>query len=154
MKKRSIFLNVALISLVIMVCIIIVYLLSTSIYILKNGKNPYYTIGKDKIPSIYKVNGKRNLYYYRSYKKDNNKIKVFKYKNVSDVKSDLTNYINELRDNYNYKYTSDVDLNSDDSFELSNNSSESDQIIIINIKYTDTSYTIKITKGPGDIKIY
>lgn len=154
MNKKNIFLNIALICLVIIISIIVVYLLFTSLYILKNKDNQFYSIENEKIPSIYKVNGKRNLYYYRTYKSNNNRIKVYKYKNVADVKSDLSNYVNELKDNYNYKYTSDIDLNNSNSFELSNNSIESGYIIIINIKYTDNSYTIKITKGKGNMTIY
>lgn len=155
MKNRSIFLNICLITLTFLASIIIIYLLSMSFFILKNKKSNYYLIGKDKIPSIYKVNGKRNLYYYRSYTKNNNEIKTFKYKNVEDVKSDLTNYINLLRDDYNYAYTSDVDLSElNRTIELSSNSVDSGKIIIINIKYYETGYTINITKGLGNINFY
>lgn len=152
MNNRSTFLNICLITLTFLASIIIIYLLSMSFFILKHKESKYYMLGKDTIPSIYKVNGKRNLYYYRSYTKNGNEIKVFKYKNVDDVKSDLTNYINELRDKYNYSYTSDVDLyDLDRTAELSANSVDMNKIIIININYNDSGYTIKITKGLGNI---
>ena len=109
----------------------------------------------DKIPSIYKVNGKRNLYYYRSSNKKTNEIKTFKYKNIEDVKSDLTKYIDELKNNYNYAYTSDIDLSDyNKTIELSSSSTDSDKIIIIDITYNENSYTIKITKGKGNINFY
>ena len=97
----------------------------------------------------------KDLYYYRSHTKNNNEIKTFKYKNVEDVKSDLTNYINSLRDDYNYAYTSDVDLSElNRTIELSSNSVDSGKIIIINITYHETGYTINITKGLGNINFY
>ncbi|MBQ9023756.1 MAG: hypothetical protein IJ105_00875 [Bacilli bacterium] len=155
MIKKNLFLNICIISLTFVISIIVIYLLSMSLFIMKHRESDYYLMGKDNIPSIYKVNGKRNLYYYKSSNKNNNDIKVFKYRNIEDVKSDLTNYIDELKDNYNYAYTSDIDLSDNNgSIELSSNSVDIDKIIIINITYDKSSYVIKITKGKGNINFY
>ena len=155
MSNRNIFLNVCLVTLIFLASLIAIYIFSMSLFILKNKDAKYYLFGNDKIPSIYKVNGKRNLYFYRSTEKDNNEVKIFKYKDVEDVKSDLSNYINELKDTYNYVYTTELDLNNyNDTFELSANSVDDGKIIIINISYTEDRYVIKITKGKGNLNFY
>lgn len=155
MSSKNIILNICLVTLTFVVGIIAIYLLSMSLYILKYRDDNYYLIDKDKIPTIYKVNGKRNLYYYKTSNKKYYKEKTYKYKNITDVKADLTNYIDELKNKYNYTYTSDIDLSDPKgNVQLSNTSIDNNMIIIIDIIYTDNSYTIKITKGKGNINYY
>lgn len=147
--------SIFVITLTFILSIILVILLTKVINIVKYKTANYYIIENEKIPSIYKIIGKRNLYYYSSYEENNSYIKEFRYKNIDNVKSDINNYINELRSNYNYLYTSNVDLTNDEnSIELSTNSQDKNKIIILNIDYNKDSYIIKITKGPGKINIF
>lgn len=154
MKNRSTSLNICLITLTFVIAIVIIYVLTNSLFVIKYEKSNYYIMGKDKIPSIYKINGKRNLYYYKGTNNKYSETKTFKYKNVENVKSDIYNYITELRENYNFAYTSNINLNDNEPIELSCNSVNSNKIIILKITFDDSSYIINITKGKGNINFY
>ena len=144
--------NILFITILFALSIIIIHFLSQSIFILKYKNNDYYIINNDKIPSIKNVIGKRKLYYYKSSNKDNTYIKIYKYKDIKNVKSDLNNYIEFLHDNNDYAYTSDIDLKKDTGFiQLSTNSIESKKIISIQINYSKNEYEIIITKAYGSI---
>ena len=136
---------------VFLISLIIVILTSNIISVLKHKDDVYYKIGSNQIPSINKVVGKRKLYYYRS---SNNTITI-KYKNITNSKSDLNNYINYLTDNYNYYYTSKIDFSNDKgNMQISAYSNNKDEIIIIDIKYDVDNYELVISKKKGTLKLY
>ena len=145
---------------IIVITITFIFLIVLTIFIslinrTNNLDRNYYIIGNDKIPSIEKVNGKRNLYKYKFYKKNNITTNLYKYKNIKNSIYDLSNYIDLLKQDYNYVYTSDIDLSKEKgNFQLSSNSIENNKIIIINVSYDKNSYNIKIDKGYGKINTY
>lgn len=154
MIKKDIVINALVITATLVICVVIITLLSSCINVIRYSKNEFYDFGNDKIPSIYKVVGKRNLYFYKSNKNNDRTKKVYKYKNINDVKSDLSNYILELKKNY-YTNTSDYDLNEDKGkIQLTGSSIDENKIIIIDIEYSKEWYSIKITKGTGTINYY
>ena len=125
----------------------------TSISDIKDDK--YYIIENDQIPSIYNIIGKRKLYKYKSYTKDEIDTKEYSYKNIDNLKSDLSKYTQELRDNYNFVYTSDIDFTEDNGeISLSTNSVDNGEIIIMKIIYKNNKFEINISKGKGTIKVY
>ena len=139
------------ITLIFVIILIIITLMTNIVNILKYEKIDYYNIGNEQVPSIYKVLGKRKLYSYRS---NSNSI-TLKYKNINNVKSDLSNYITVLKNDYDYIYTSNIDFSKDEgTLQLSTNSIEEDKIIIINIDYKNNEYKINIIKDKGKINFY
>lgn len=125
----------------------------TNINNIKDDK--FYSVENDQIPSIYSIVGKRKLYKYKTTEKNEVHTNLYKYKNIKNVKSDLSKYTQELKDNYNYIYTSDADFsNNEGKISLSSNSIDKDEIIIINITYSNDKYEIKISKGKGKIKVF
>ena len=154
MIKKDIIINALVVTATLVICVMIVILLSSCLNVIKYSKNEFYDFGDDKIPSIYKVLGKRNLYFYKYNNNNEKTIKVYKYKNITDVKSDLSNYIIELKKNY-YTNTSDYDLNDDKgTIQLTGSSVDENKIIIVDIEYSKEWYSIKITKGIGTINYY
>lgn len=123
-------------------------------YIEHHDKKGFYTIKGDNIKNITKIVGKRELI-KKDYEYKNSVItKTYKYKNVKDPYTDLSLYIDYLKSNSNFMITKNYDLNNKkDDIELSRNSNKKDYIIIIKIKYDKNSYTIKIIRGKGKIKL-
>jgi len=155
MIKKETIINSIIITIIFIISIVIINILSLSFSILKYKKADYYILGNDKIPSIYKVVKQKNLYYYKTKKENNIITKTYKFKNVKNVKSDISNYIKELKDNYGYVYTSKIDLNKNtNKLEISANSNDINNIIIVNISYNKNSYIINISKGKGKINLY
>lgn len=154
MKKRVIE-DVVAMTLLFITLIAIISAVSMTVCIAKYKDDKYYVIGNDKIPSIYEIVGKRKLSIYRAF--SDNGIEKYKYKYVSikNVSSDLSKFTSELKENYNFAYTSDIDLSKDEgTVELSKNSVDKDKIIIIEINYNKNKYEIIISKGEGKINIY
>ena len=113
--------------------------------VLRYRRSNYYYIDSEKVPSIYMINGYRKLYKFKSYTENDNQIKIFKYRKIKDVKKDLNNYVNKLTNKYNYQIDN-IDLENNKPIEMKTNSIDKNNIIIINIKYNNNSYEIKITK--------
>ena len=136
--------------------VIVVILLSLLIInIIKNkDSKEFYNLKGDKIKTITKVVGKRNL---TSKKVSNNNgtiTKTYTYNNIKDPYTDLSIYIKFLKNNSNFIVTKDYDLNNKkDSIQISRYSNKTNYIIIMDISYDKDSYTIKITKGKGKIKV-
>ena len=152
--KKSL-LSILVITLTFIVSVIIILFVSMIVSISKYKYANYYTIDKeDKIPSINYILGKRKLYYYKSYTKNNTPYKVLKYKNIKNTKSDLSTYINTLRDDYNFVLTSDMNLSKDNgSIQLCSNSVYKNKIIILNINYNKNKYSITISVNNGYINM-
>lgn len=114
----------------------------------------YYEFENDKVIAITKVVGKRNIS-SMSVKKDKNiTTKIYKYTNVKNTKSDIDNYIQELKKD-NYINTMDIDLSRDNgNVELATYSVDKNKVIIIDISYNINSYTITIKKGNGSIQSF
>ena len=123
-------------------------------YIEHHDKKGFYTIKGDNIKNITKIVGKRELI-KKDYEYKNSVItKTYKYKNVKDPYTDLSLYIDYLKSNSNFMITKNYDLNNKkDDIELSRNSNKKGYIVIIKIKYNSNSYTIKIIRGKGKIKL-
>lgn len=154
MRKNS-FKNIIIITLFFIFFIYSINLINMYTNINDIKDNQYYIIENDKIPSIYNVVGKRKLYKFKSYKKDEIDTKIYSYKNIKNLKSDLSKYTQELRDNYNFVYTSNIDFTKDDGkISLSTNSVDNGEIIIMKIIYKNNKFEINISKGKGTIKVY
>ncbi len=153
--KKDIIKNIFIITLFFIFVLLFINIFSMFANIKDIKENKYYFIGNDKIPSIYNIVGKRKLYKYKATEKDKIYTNIYKYKNIENVKSDLSKYTRELRDNYNYIYTSNIDFTNDNGeISLSTNSVDKDSIIIIKITYSKDKYEINITKGKGNIKYF
>lgn len=153
--KKDIIKNITIITLffIFILLFINVFSMFTNIKNIKDDK--FYTIKNDKIPSIYNIVGKRKLYEYKITEKNGIYTKIYKYKNIQNLKSDLSKYTQELKDNYNYIYTSDIDFTNDTGeISLSTNSIDKNEIIIIKITYSNNKYEINISKGKGNIKVF
>ncbi|MBO6145864.1 MAG: hypothetical protein J6O62_03610 [Bacilli bacterium] len=155
MINRDIIRNVLIITLTFIIILSMIIFLSFIANLIKEKDENYYVFGKDKIPSINLILGKRELSSYKKLDGDNIITKIYKYKNIKDPKSDLSNYVDKLKNDYNYLYTSEINLKkSKGKFQLGNNSIDSNKILIIDFSYDKDSYTIKITKGDGKINSY
>ena len=153
--KKDVIRNILIITLTFIIILSMIILLSFIANLLKGKDDKYYVLGNDKLPSINLVVGNRELASYNNLDGDNIITKVYKYKNVEDTKSDLSSYIKVLKNDYNYLYTTEVNLSkSKGKFQLGNNSVDSNKIIIITISYDKDSYTVKLTKGDGKINPY
>lgn len=153
--KKDIIKNIILITIFFIILLIIIMTISIIMSITGYKNKNYYIIGNDKIPSIYSIVGERKLYKYKTYNKDNVNFKLYKYRNIKNPASDISKYILELKDNYNFIYTSDVNLsNNNGIIELSTNSIDNNKIIIIKILYDNNSYDIELSKGNGKINIF
>lgn len=153
--KKNIIKNIILIT-ILFIFILSIITLVPSIISLNNNKNSnYYIIDSDQIPSIYNVVGNRKLYSYKSLKNNGIKTKIYKYKNIKNTSSDLSKYILELKNNYNFVYTSNIDLSKNNGeISLSSKSLDADNIIILKITYDNNSYEINISKGKGILQNY
>ena len=152
MENKNRLINLGIITGTFIICIIIIMLLANTLSIMKYKDATFYIIDNDKIPTITTVVGKRKLYYYKTYTDGNNDVKIFRYKNVIGAKYDINDYINFLKEKYNFVYTSNINLNSDDGrLQLSKDSVDDNEIIIMDITYEKNSYEIKITKGIGKL---
>lgn len=155
MIKRDLIRNVLIITLTFIIILSMIIFLSFIANLMKEKNDKYYILGKDKIPSINLIVGKRELSSYKNLEGDNITTKIYKYKNISNPKSDLSDYVNKLKSDYGYLYTSEINLTkSKGKFQLGNNSIDSKKIIIMDFSYNKNSYTIKITKGDGKINPY
>lgn len=115
----------------------------------------YYILHNEKISSISRIVGKRNLKYKKlSTLLDKKTLsKTYYYNNIKNVSNDLNLYINYLRENENYLVTKPYDLNKEkDIIELSKYSKEENYIILLNIEYNKKSYKINISRLKGSIK--
>lgn len=120
----------------------------------KAGNIDYYTLGDDKIISITNIVGERNANNISTKKSNGIITKEYRYVNVSNTKSDISKYTEELKNN-NFVNTTDIDLSKDnDTISLASLSVDSDNIIIITISYDLDSYTITLKKGKGSIQPY
>lgn len=152
MESKNKLINLAIITGTFIICVIIIMLLANILSIMKYKDATFYVIDNDKIPTITTVVGKRKLYYYKNYTNSENDTKIFKYKNAIGAKYDINDYINFLKEKYNFVYTSNINLNSDDGkIQLSKDSVDDNEIIIMDITYNKDSYEIKITKGLGKL---
>lgn len=114
----------------------------------------YYTIGNDKIISITNVVGKRKINRISINKSKGITTKTYTYTNVSNVKSDISKYTEELKNN-NFVNTTNIDLSKDNNtISLASSSIDPDNIIIITILYNLDRYTIIMKKGKGSIQLY
>lgn len=120
----------------------------------KAGNVDYYTLGNDKIISITNVVGERKVNGISTDKSNRITTKEYKYTNVSNVKSDISKYIEELKNN-NFVNTTGIDLSKDNStISLASSSVDTDNIIIITISYNLDSYIVTLKKGKGSIQPY
>lgn len=155
MLNKDVIRNIIILTITFIFLILLITVISLVTSITKYKDDNYYIIGNDKIPSIYNVLGKRKLYSFKKFDDNNKIIYIYKYKDISNPKSDLSNYIDSLKKDYNYYYTSDINLTlSEGTFQLSNNSIDENMIIIMDITYDKDSYEIKITKAQGTINTY
>lgn len=120
----------------------------------KAGNIDYYILGDDKIVSITNVVGKRKVNRISSSKSNGITTKKYKYINISNTKSDISKYLNELKNN-NFVNTTDIDLSkNNDTINLASPSVDSNNIIIITISYDLDSYIVTLKKGKGSIQPY
>lgn len=155
MLNKDVIRNIIILTITFIFLILLITVISLVTSIIKYKDDNYYIIGNDKIPSIYNVLGKRKLYSFKNFDDNNKIVYIYKYKDINNPKSDLSNYIDTLKNDYNYYYTSDINLTlSKGTFQLSNNSMSENMIIIIDISYDKDSYEIKITKAHGTINTY
>lgn len=153
--RTNIIKNIIIITLFFFFVLLFINIFSKFININNIENNNFYIIENDKIPSIYRIVGKRELYNYKTYKKNGIYTTIYEYKNIKNVKSDLSEYISELKNNYNYVYTSNINLNNyNEEISLSTNSIDNSYIIIIKISYSNSKYKISISKGKGNIKVF
>lgn len=146
MNKKKIIMLFSFISLLIIICFF-----SLNIYINKQEEKKYYIIDKEEVPSIYNIVGKRNIIRYKSFKNIGIYKNIYQYKDIKNVSSDLSKYTSELKENYNYLYTSNIDFTKkSDNISMAKKIDEN-QIIMIEIEYNDNSYKITISKGKGNI---
>ena len=110
METKNRLINIGIITGTFVISIIIIMILANILSILKYKDATFYIIDNDKIPTITAIVGKRKLYYYKAYTNGNNDIKIFRYKNVTGTKYDINDYIKVLKDNYNFVYTSNINL--------------------------------------------
>jgi len=88
---------------------------------------------------------------YKSFKNSGIYKNIYQYKDIKNVSSDLSKYTSELKENYNYLYTSNIDFTKkSDNISMAKKIDEN-QIIMIEIEYNDNSYKITISKGKGNI---
>lgn len=120
----------------------------------KAGNVDYYTLGDDKIISITNVVGERKANGISTSKSNSITTKEYRYTNVSNTKSDISKYIEELKNN-NFVNTTDIDLSKDNStISLASSSVDTGNIIIITISYNLDSYIVTLKKGKGSIQPY
>lgn len=150
--KKVLLIVIPLIVLFLVLVGIIITLILKSLNNAGNAK--YYTLGDDKIISITNVVGKRKVNKISSSKSNNIIAKQYKYINISNSKSDISRYVQELRNN-NFVNTTDIDLSKDkDEISLATSSVDSDNIIIVTISYNLDYYIITLKKGKGSIQPY
>ena len=146
MNKKKILMLFSIILLLVIICFF-----SLNIYINKQEEKKYYIIDKEEVPSIYTIVGKRNIIKYKSFKNICIYKNIYQYKDIKNVSSDLSKYTSELKENYNYLYTSNIDFTKkSDNISMAKKIDEN-QIIMIEIEYNDNSYKITISKGKGNI---
>ena len=146
MNNKKILMLFSIILLLVIICFF-----SLNIYINKQEEKKYYIIDKEEVPSIYNIVGKRNIIKYKSFKNSGIYKNIYQYKDIKNVSSDLSKYTSELKENYNYLYTSNIDFTKkSDNISMAKKMDEN-QIIMIEIEYNDNSYKITISKGKGNI---
>ncbi len=151
MNKNKKIMLIILLSIIIFIITILIFTFINIKEVNKKGNVKFYTMGNDKIPSITSVVGKRKTNNISYDKSKNITTKKYKYTNIKDVKSDIDNYINELKNN-NFINTTSIDLSKENGLiSFATLSSDKEYIIILNITYNTNSYIIELKKGIGTL---
>lgn len=115
------------------------------------GKLEAYDMSGDSIPSINSIVGERKVEGIST--GTNNGVAYKEYKYASDtVSADLVAYLNVLMDDYGYLGLIDFNVTEiPGTGRLAGESKDSGKIIVIELDYTNSGYTIRISKGDGTL---
>jgi hypothetical protein len=140
--------------LIVLISIILLAGASAVYFVSRAADSDTYNIGKDTIPSIKAVVGKRDVGEVSASTEDGVIKNVYSYKNVKDPRGDLNKYISYLRNN-KYILTKDMDLNkASGTTQLGTESSEKGKIILMDIEWATDNYEITIQSGEGTLNRY
>lgn len=128
--------------------------ISVSILLGNATKAEEYTIGADTIPSIKAVVEERKITSVSTSTFNGITTKEMELKS-SSVQEDLSEYIKYLKSNEQFYLLKEMDLSIlPGTIQIAKESIEENQIIIMDIEYDSSGYTIKIRKGEGTLTIY
>lgn len=110
-----------------------------------------YDMSGDSIPSVNSVVGERTVEGASSGTSNGVAYKEYKYASAT-VSDDLIAYLNVLLNDHGYLGLTDFNVTEiPGSGQIAAESGESGKIIIIDLSYTSSGYTIKISKGEGTL---
>jgi hypothetical protein len=113
-------------------------------------------IGKDEIPSVkYILGEKRNVISIDNSIRNGISKKVIVYNVTANQNADMTTYIRALHDNYGFIHIKDNDFSGPVGvdIELAKKSVEDGYIIIVQIDYDHSGYTIAFTRIKGELTV-
>ena len=115
-----------------------------------------YKLGNDEISSVKAIVGRREISSYETKTYTGGvTVKTITYKDVEDVQQDLMEYITHLRFNEGFSVTVAYDLSlSSDSFQLAKPSVDGGMVILLDVEYSKTGFTLVFTKGEGTFESY
>lgn len=140
-----------LIFIIIVVLIILAVIYFKKWYKGKVNNADEYTIGKDSVISIKSVVGVRNIENKISTLEKGVNTTKYVYKVDSNITDDIQKYIDKLKEN-GFLTIKDADFSQTTSTaKLGKSSVEEDYVIIVQIDYDTTGYTVSVSKGTGTI---
>jgi len=114
-----------------------------------------FKFGKDEIASVKAVVGRREMSKFETKISGGLTVGTFVYKDVEDVQKDLLEYVNYLRNREGFSVTVAYDLSaSSGSFQLAKPSVEEGKVIILDVDYTKTGFSLVFTKGEGTFEAF
>ena len=117
----------------------------------------YFTIGPDEVPSVMKVLGEqRKITKFNTGKSNGVDILEIKYEVDKEQGYDLSDYINVLDKDYNFKSLKPYDFNepTGSEIEFAAKSKEDGYIIKLTIDYDEKGYSLTFRRGEGTLTIY
>lgn len=117
-----------------------------------------YDLPNDTIPSVYSVLGEeRNISGFKTSTSNGETEKMYSYNNVTDVQSDIVEYITYLHDTAGFLYVQDCDTEPlTGSIYMGKNSSKDGEVVLVTIDYSKTqgTYDITVENIEGELQVY
>ena len=117
-----------------------------------------YDLPNDTVPTVYAVLGEeRNINGFNTSTVNGETENRYSYNNVSDVQSDIVEYITYLHDNEGFLYIQDCDTEPlTGSIYMGKNSSKDGEVVIVTINYdkTEGTYDIILENTEGTLQVY
>jgi len=114
----------------------------------------FYKVGKDEVPSVQYILGeRRNLVHVSTSVQNGVRKRIVEYQASENQGGDMERYAQALMDDYGFYETSPHDFtgSSGRGFEFAKESVEDGFIVIVEIDYDRSGYTITILRGKGTL---